>query len=260
MAETTNYNLTKPAAGASGWAPDINTNMDVIDAQMKTNNNGVVNHTNSGTNKHKADQIQTDDASNVEAKLAALAAGKADAGHTHSIYALATEMEAVEGTLSLLAPNLNEETLNVSVQNRNGGLRISFGFSTNIFWNNAQITVENADEEQLVTMVTGSSIAYIDGSDLTGVVEDDVLTVTVVVNSGFSSRTRVVSHTFKDTDNNIQNRLDALETTMTIANLIDSITQDSNALQAIANYVQSSNTLAQKVAELMIAAAAAAAQ
>lgn len=254
MTETVNYGLKKPAAGENGWAADVNGNFDTIDSKMNDNESGLANHVAAGTNKHAASAIQAADGNSVEDKLAALAAGKSDTSHNHDgDYASQDDMDAVENTLDLLAPDLSAQTLNVSVQNRNGGLRISFGFSTNIYWTNAQITIENADEEQLVTLITGASIAWIDGSDLTGVEADDVLTVTVVVNSGSSSKTRVVSHTFQETNNAIEDRLDTLESTMTIANLIDSFSQDASALQALANVLHSSNTLAQKVAELMAA-------
>ena len=41
MANTTNYNLKKPAYSDTADIADINSNMDIIDGQMKTNANGV---------------------------------------------------------------------------------------------------------------------------------------------------------------------------------------------------------------------------
>ena len=248
---TLNYGLVKPAAGENDWADAVNGNFDTIDSRMKTNEDGITLHMNSGTNKHLASQIQTTGGSSVELELAALAEGKANTSHTHEAYALQEDMDAVENTLDLLAPDLSAQTLNGSVQNRNGGLRITFSFSSNIYWTNAQITVENANEQQLVTLITGANIAYIDGSDLTGVVDGDVVTVTITVYSGSSSKEKVVSHTFHDTNNPVEDRLDALEATFTMANLMDAIIQDEPALQALANVIQYSNTLASKVAALL---------
>ena len=70
MAETTNYNLYKPQAGESGWAQALNNNLDVIDGQMKSNQDGISNHTGTGSNKHNADQIKTTNGSNVESEIA----------------------------------------------------------------------------------------------------------------------------------------------------------------------------------------------
>ena len=42
-----------------------------------------------------------------------------------------------------------------------------------------------------------------------------------------------------------------IESQLTIGNIIDSFAQDADALQALANVLHSSNTLAQKVSELM---------
>lgn len=38
---TTNYSLTKPESGDTGWADDVNTNFDTIDSQMKTNADAI---------------------------------------------------------------------------------------------------------------------------------------------------------------------------------------------------------------------------
>jgi hypothetical protein len=43
MANTTNYNMTKPTVGSAGWGADVNTNFDTIDTQMKANADNSAN-------------------------------------------------------------------------------------------------------------------------------------------------------------------------------------------------------------------------
>lgn len=41
MANTTNYGLTKPTVGTTGWGENVNTNFDTIDTQMKANADAI---------------------------------------------------------------------------------------------------------------------------------------------------------------------------------------------------------------------------
>ncbi|MCD4829744.1 MAG: hypothetical protein K8R90_09990 [Candidatus Cloacimonetes bacterium] len=71
------------------------------------------------------------------------------------------------------------------------------------------------------------------------------------LSSSLSSKERTVQHTFYTTSLPLEERLNAIETQLTLGNIIDSFAQDEDALQALANVLHSSNTLAQKVSELM---------
>ncbi|MCD4829803.1 MAG: hypothetical protein K8R90_10285 [Candidatus Cloacimonetes bacterium] len=246
MPGTTNYNLYKPVAGESGWADEININFDVIDAQMMSNQNSITGHTGTGSNKHEASQIRTTDGSSVQTALN----GKADAAHSHAAYALQSGLEAVESTLDLLAPDLTLVNLFVEVVNRGGGIRIHFYTDTGIYFTQAVIQVEK-DGAEVANIVTSSSVVFIPGSDLSGIEDADVLSIKVILYSGLSSKERTVHHTFHTTTLPLEERLNAIETQLTLGNIIDSFAQDEDALQALANVLHSSNTLAQKVSELM---------
>lgn len=249
MAETINYNLYKPVAGESGWAQLLNNNFDVIDGQLKSNQNSIANHTGTGTNKHSAGQIQLDDGSDVQSVITGLKSGKADSNHSHTNYALQTDMEQVNSTLDILAPDLTDFIILVSTANRNGGIRVSFGFSSNIHISQAIIQVEKNGVE-IASLVTTTSMCYIYESDLIGVADGDQLTIIVTIVSGQNSKQKSVSHIFNHTNNDLEERLITVEAQLTIGNIIDSFAQDADALQALANVLHSSNTLAQKVAEL----------
>ncbi len=274
MAETTNYNLYKPQAGESGWAQALNNNLDVIDAQMKSNQDGISNHTGTGSNKHNADQIKTANGSNVESEIAALISGKSDVNHTHNYSApghghvadevlmpdnqdvghhinnINTDIATINNTLNLIIVDLTTVNLSAQISNRYGGIRVINNTSPVIHVSNWSVEVQK-DGITLCEIYSSSNYIFIDGDLLTNVVEGDVLTIITTAYSGLSSKSKTYSHVFHETNNNIIERLNLIESQLTIGNIIDSFAQDADALQALANVLHSSNTLAQKVSELM---------
>ena len=97
MANTTNYNLTKPAEGANNVAGDYADNMDIIDNRMKLNADAVTDHI-ADTTAHAAANITSEainSNTNVQAILWSLFNGKSSIGHTHSGYALAADLFCV---------------------------------------------------------------------------------------------------------------------------------------------------------------------
>jgi hypothetical protein len=274
MAETTNYNLYKPQAGESGWAQALNNNLDVIDAQMKSNQDGISNHTGTGSNKHNADQIKTANGSNVESEIAALISGKSDVNHTHNYSApghghvadevlmpdnqdvghhinnINTDIATINNTLNLIIVDLTTVNLSAQISNRYGGIRVINNTSPVINVSNWSVEVQK-DGITLCEIYSSSNYIFIDGDLLTNVVDGDVLTIITTAYSGLSSKSKTYSHIFHETNNNIIERLNLIESQLTIGNIIDSFAQDADALQALANVLHSSNTLAQKVSELM---------
>jgi hypothetical protein len=274
MAETTNYNLYKPQAGESGWAQALNNNLDVIDAQMKSNQDGISNHTGTGSNKHNADQIKTANGSNVESEIAALISGKSDVNHTHNYSApghghvadevlmpdnqdvghhinnINTDIATINNTLNLIIVDLTTVNLSAQISNRYGGIRVINNISPVINVSNWSVEVQK-DGITLCEIYSSSNYIFIDGDLLTNVVDGDVLTIITTAYSGLSSKSKTYSHIFHETNNNIIERLNLIESQLTIGNIIDSFAQDADALQALANVLHSSNTLAQKVSELM---------
>ncbi len=274
MAETTNYNLYKPQAGESGWAQALNNNLDVIDAQMKSNADGISNHTGTGSNKHNADQIKTANGSNVESEIAALISGKADVNHTHNysapghghladdvmmpdsqdvghhINSINTDIATINNTLNLIIVDLTTVNLSAQITNRYGGIRVINNTSPVINVSHWSLEVQK-DGITLCEIYSSSNYIFIDGDLLTNVVDGDELTIITTAYSGLSSKSKTYLHIFHETNNNIIERLNLIESQLTIGNIIDSFAQDADALQALANVLHSSNTLAQKVSELM---------
>ncbi len=273
MAETNNYNLYKPQAGESGWAQALNNNLDVIDGQMKSNQDGISNHTGTGSNKHNADQIKTANGSNVESEIAALISGKADTVHTHNysspghghqagdvlmpdsngvghhINRIDSDISSINNTLNLIIVDLTTVNLSAQISNRYGGIRVINYTSPVINISNWSVEVQK-DGITLCEIYSSSNYIFIDGDLLTNVADGDVLTIITTASSGLSTKSKTYSHTFHETNNNIIERLNLIESQLTIGNIIDSFAQDADALQALANVLHSSNTLAQKVAEL----------
>ncbi|MCD4650644.1 MAG: hypothetical protein K8S56_02490 [Candidatus Cloacimonetes bacterium] len=246
MANTTNYNLYKPIEGESGWATIINSNFDVIDSQMKSNQDSITGHTGTGKHKHEASQIRTSNGSDVQSILD----GKANLSHTHSIYALQSEMEIIGNTLDLLAPDLTSVNLFIEAVNRDGGLRIHFYTDVSVYFTQAVLQIDKGGSG-VSGVTTSSNVVFIPGSDLSGVVDADVIGITVILYSGLSSIEQTINHTFYLTPLPLESRVNVIEQQLTLGNIIDSFAQDEDALQALANVLHSSNTLAQKISELM---------
>jgi len=274
MAETTNYSLYKPQAGESGWAQALNNNLDVIDAQMKSNQDGISNHTGTGSNKHNANQIKTANGSNVESEIAALISGKADVNHTHNysspshghlaeavlmpdnqdighhINNINTDIATINSTLNLVIIDLTTVNLFAQITNRFGGIRVINNTSPVINVSHWSIEVQRGGVT-ICEIYSSSNYIFIDGDLLTNVNDGDELIVISTAYSGLSSKSKTYSHIFRETNNNVVERLNLIESQLTIGNIIDSFAQDADALQALANVLHSSNTLAQKVSELM---------
>ena len=284
MPETTNFNLYKPVAGESGWAAALNGNFDTIDALLYSHQTSIDGHTGTGSNKHNAEQIRTSDGSDVQSTLASKASlhhshqaediilpdnndighhvdnindailvlqnGKADATHEHAEYALQTALDTVENTLDLLLPDLGSVTLSVDVVNRSGGIRILFNTTPTVHFSQAEILIEK-DGVEVHHETILSTYVFIDGSELSGVENGDVINISVTLYSGLSSKIKKVDHTYATTTSPLEERIETIETQLTLGNIIDAFAQDEDALQALANVLHSSNTLAQKVSELM---------
>ena len=273
MAETNNYNLYKPAAGESGWAQSLNTNFDVIDGQMKSNQDALSNHTGTGSNKHNADQIRTNNGSDVESEITSLKSGKADTNHSHSyaeinhlhnaedirmpdgsnvphhISRIDSDILRIDNTMDLLLPDLSLIIITAEITNRPGGIRILCNATPVIHITNWMINIMK-DGHTVCEFISSSSFIFIDDEALNGVNSGDILEIKIVVVSGKSSKSRTYSHTYNHQDTPLEERINQVESQLTIGNIIDAFAQDTDALQALANILHSSNTLAQKVADL----------
>ena len=259
MAETNNFNLYKPVVGESGWAQALNNSFDIIDTQMKSNQDSIFGHTGSGTNKHSASQIRTSNGSNVEIEIVNLFSGKANINHTHSEYALinhthsqyalSVDLEKVNNTLDLLLPNLTSIEVGASISNQTGGIRI-IGSTTPVINISSWRTTISKNSIVCFEMLSSGNYMFVQEEAMSGVVDGDIVDVEISIISGESIKSKTYSHQFQHINSNIEDRVMTLESQLTIGNIIDSFAQDSDALQALANVLHSSNTLAQKVAEL----------
>lgn len=273
MSETNNYNLYKPGSGESGWAGALNSNFDIIDTQIKSAHDSIINHTGSGSNKHTASQVKTADGSDVESKLATLFSSKADINHTHNyansshthttdsvkdsqgtsltslLSRLDSKIESIENTLEFLSPNLKEVKVSAFITNRTNGIRIMCSLVPLINVHSWNISIIKAGRT-LVETVSSSSYIFIHEDSLEGVENGETIEIMITAISGQSSQTTVYDHEFKHINTHVEERLTTIEEKLTIGNIIDAFAQDADALQALANVLHSSNTLAQKIAEL----------
>ena len=200
--------------------------------------------------------------------------GKSDINHTHSNYAnihhthlaeniimpdsldvahhiaqINSDIDTINNTLDLLLPDLTSVTISAIITNENGGIRIICNTQPVINISHWAISVAKKGNI-ILEMTSSSNYIFIYESSLTGVEDSDVLDITITAYSGLSTKAVTYSHTFHHIDTDLENRLYNIETQLTIGNIIDAFAQDQDALQALANVLHSSNTLAQKIAEL----------
>lgn len=280
MSETNNYHFYKPLAGESGWASQMNNNLDQLDNIIKSISDSLTGHTNNGTGKHSAGQISFGVGSSVETAINTLTSGKANAVHTHtanqisfgtnsnvenminnlsagkannnhshSDYALNSDLEVISNTLDLLLPDLAGVEVSANIQNRSGGIRIICSTNPVIYISEWKLIVEK-NGSIVCELISTSNHILLSNPSLEGVVSGDLLNITVQAMSGNSIKAKRYSHTYVYTNSDFEERLIRMEEQLTLGNFIDAFAQDADALQALANVLHSSNTLAQKVAEL----------
>jgi hypothetical protein len=151
--------------------------------------------------------------------------------------------------LDLLLPDLSNVDITASIINRPGGVRIIGNTTPTINVTSWRIRILKNDIV-VFESISGTSYVFVHEESLTGVDNDDFIDIEVTAISGESLKSISYSHQFQHINSNIEERLNTIETQLTIGNIIDSFAQDTDALQALANVLHSSNTLAQKVAEL----------
>ncbi|MFA7057289.1 MAG: hypothetical protein WC155_07000 [Candidatus Cloacimonadales bacterium] len=135
------------------------------------------------------------------------------------------------------------------ITNQASGIRIMCSVVPLINIHNWNIRIIKAGRT-LAEVLSASSFILIDEDSLEGISDGETVEVVVTAISGQSSQTAVYSHKFMHINTHIEDRLNSVEHQLTIGNIIDAFAQDADALQALANVLHSSNTLAQKVAEL----------
>lgn len=251
MSLTQNYQFYKPSEGESGCAYQLNANLDSIDNLIKACNDSMSQHFNSTGTKHQSRNISYGEASNVENALNNLSSSKANTNHTHSNYATKDEFTVVQNTLNLLLPDLSGVTLSANIQNRFGGIRIIGSVNPSIHITQWSIRIEKNGSIVCETVNSANNI-YINHSFLEGVENGDLLQIKVAIHSGTSTKQVSYNHTYYHQNTAFEQRLERLEQELTLGNFIDSFAQDQDALQALANVLHHSNTLAQKVAELQL--------
>ncbi|MFA5628133.1 MAG: hypothetical protein WC965_11775 [Thiohalomonadaceae bacterium] len=255
---TNNYNLVKPEEGSSGWANGMNGNLDNIDTLLKNVSDLIANHQSGSGSKHAAAQISCGD-SNVLAELAAKAPivhthpDLAPKVHTHPDLATLDALNLIQNTLDFLMPDLSQIIISANIANINGGIRIICSTSPAIYVREWNVTVEK-NGNVICDIGSASNNVFISSAFLDTVTDGNVLKISVEARSGQSSKSRDFTHTFVYSNSRFDNRIIALEDiitkSLTIGNFIDSFAQDQDALQALANVLQHSNTLSQKIAEL----------
>ncbi|MCD4818319.1 MAG: hypothetical protein K8S23_06475, partial [Candidatus Cloacimonetes bacterium] len=167
----------------------------------------------------------------------------------HHISRIDSDILRIDNTLDLLLPDLTSVIISASIKNRPDGIRIICNTSPAINITNWILDITKNGNTVCET-ISSSSFIFINEEALIGVDNGDTLEITITALSGRTSKSRTYTHIFQHLNSHLEDRLSTVESQLTIGNIIDAFAQDSDALQALANVLHSSNTLAQKVAEL----------
>ena len=255
MNQTTNYSLNKPTENSNGWADPINSNFDTIDQILKANADNISTHA------HSADQIASQGpANNVQDALDNLNTTKANANHAHTDYAvpiaslqsrvtsIEEDLSTINNTLDLLVPNLDGVSISASIVNRPGGIRINVSSQPVIRISYIGIVV--IFEGSIIFDALSSSSSFFIHENALNIGNNTTVQIKILVFSGETSKSAIYSHTFQHVNSDFENMVIDYMQLLTIPNILNALAQDDDSLQAIANKLHSSNTLAYKIAFL----------
>ncbi|MDD3501778.1 MAG: hypothetical protein RBS16_01875 [Candidatus Cloacimonadales bacterium] len=255
MSNTTNYNLTKPNEGSSGWANDLNSNFDTIDNVIKANETAVQSHLISNS-AHNASSIKSNTiADNVQEALNILNSNKANANHTHNIYITSSELEpmqteinTIKNTLDQLSPDLDLVELSASISNKAGGISVSINTTPYVHLTACRVMIA-FNGSYIYDSVNSSSFVFVPENAINHIVNhNDNIQIKVIIYSGYSMKERTYTHQFKHIYSDFEIKVNSYMQTLTISAIVNAFAQDVDALQSLANVLHSSNTLAQKIA------------
>jgi len=150
-----------------------------------------------------------------------------------------SRITALENLSGYLNPNLTTVEVSADISNLANGISIKISTNPDVYCRRYNVEIK---KDGNIIFTGGGSADVIFISDSYGFDDADLLQIRAQVISGESSYkySSWYDHTY-------QNQAAPI----TLQGIIDSFKQDNDAMQELANVVHSSNTLAQKVAELL---------
>lgn len=175
-------------------------------------------------------------------------AGKSDSDHNHDeeyaalsdLTDLETRVDALEALMAYIDPDLTDVAVTLEGTNKINGISIKAITTPNVFLKNWLFEVKK-DSVVIFSSYSASDTIFV--SHDYGFTQDDVLNIRVTANTNSDSKASAW----------YQLQYDNQGSEITNATIVAAFKTDDDAMQQLANDVHSSNTLAQKVAELMSA-------
>jgi len=171
---------------------------------------------------------------------------KALINHTHIIYATTSDLsveqqriDALESLVNFMNPDLSEVSVAASVRNGGNGIQVAIAVTPSVYVRMFNVEVKK-NGAIIHAVQSGSNNIFI--SESVGFEDGDILEVRGQIICG--QDTTKYSEWYSHTYNNAYPSL-------TVADVVAAFKNDESALQELANVLHDSNTLAQKVAELM---------
>jgi hypothetical protein len=260
-----------PELGAAGpgYASDINAILDEAKAAINSNYD-LISSLESVLNSHNHD-----DRYYTESEIDTMLESYAASSHNHITSAIQSAIEDGSGATGLddvllaivgastvpvslttlkswydvMNPDVSASTVSASMYDSWYGIRVAASISPNVYVRAWKVTIKLG--AAVVYEATGAGNVFMVPSD--NFSDGDALSIQVVAYTGTTDATTSswYSHTYNENTHpmiaSMQTQLDGL----TVSAIVDAFAADADALQALANAVHSSNTLAQKVSELM---------
>jgi len=122
---TTNYNMVKPAYSDTADIADINSNMDIIDAQMKTNADGISTLNSNIANLAPKGSMRLLDNQSVMFTFSSYSTSAiifaASANNNGALYVFSNGYLAPIKTASNITFTLSSDYITITVSNTSGG-------------------------------------------------------------------------------------------------------------------------------------------
>ena len=239
---TSNYALRKPAAGDVGVAGDLNWNLDTIDGLIKAINDYLAGIPDALALKASAAEHQG---------LITIVDSKADTIHEHAQYAGQTAFTELSEQVAAMIPDLNSVVISATITNNAGGLSISVSVSPSVTVSTffIEILYNSAVVCNMGIMAGG---VYVSREALAVLPDTAQIQVRITAMNVVSSRETTYNHNYVRTNAPWEGRIaevQAMIESLTVESIVTGFLNSDAAMTALANYVHSSNTLANKVAE-----------
>ena len=184
----------------------------------------------------------------IKSQIITLDSGKSDSGHTHSSYALASNLTtlqdrvaAIENLLAYLEPDLTAVDVTSSPTSAANGISAPVVVNPSIYVREYRVEARLPGGAVFYSGNSGSSLLFVPQETSFDTGDDVEIRVGIVAGTGAVKWSSWYTIYYSNT-----------ASVMTVSEVVTAFKNDTAAIQELANALHDSNLLAQKIAELSV--------